>query len=478
MALMVGAYERLSDDKEAEARGVARQAADNENLAALRGWKIAEHYQDNDFSAYKENVIRPAFERLLADLESGVLDGVVVYNQDRFVRQPSDLERAIKVYDRARAAGRQLVFATVSGDLDLGSDDGITMARVMVAFANKASRDTARRVARKHLEFAQEGRPISAWRPFGWQEDRRTLEPKEAQAIREGARQLIAGVALADVCRQWNVAGTLTPRGNAWVPTAARQMFRNPRLVGQRIYKGETVRDIEGQPVLGQWEPILTVPEWEALQAELDSPERTKGIAWQKGQKALRKYLLSGLARCTACSAATLRGNAVTYRATSKQPARRTHSYTCGSCGKVSISGRALDGYVSDVFLGRLARMATVETPQEPWAGSTELDRVQQQMSELMTAYRRGHLPGTVVFPEVTVLDGRRVELLSERGQWEARNAKPMSEPGRLLAEWERMAVAERRAALEASLGAVLVHPAKSRSPIFDPSRVDLVWLE
>src|SRR5919206_574604 len=94
----VGAYERISDDKEEEARGVARQAADNEALSDLRGWKIAEHYQDNDVSAFKENIVRPAFERLLADLESGVLDGVVVYDQDRFVRQPSDLERAIRVY--------------------------------------------------------------------------------------------------------------------------------------------------------------------------------------------------------------------------------------------------------------------------------------------------------------------------------------------------------------------------------------------
>ena len=75
-------------------------------------------------------------------------------------------------------------------------------------------------------------------------------------------------------------------------------------------------------------------------------------------------------------------------------------------------------------------------------------------------------------------LTGRRTELVAERGQWEARNAKPMSEPARLLADWERMTVAERRAALEASLGAVLVRPAKTRSPIFDPSRVDLVWLE
>lgn len=468
---LVGAYERISDDKTEEALGVARQAKDNDALAALRGWTVAEHYQDNDVSAYKESVTRPAFERLLADLENGSIDGVVVYNQDRFVRQPADLERAIKVYDRAKAGGRDLVFATVSGDLDLGSDDGITMARVMVAFANKSSRDTARRVARKHLEFAQSGVPISAWRPFGWKDDRRTLEPKEAKAIRDGVAKLLAGVPLNEVCRQWNIAGTLTPRGNAWVSTAARQVFRNPRLVGHRIYKGEVVLGQDGEPVVGQWEPILDVPTWEALQAELDSPARTRGVAWQKGQKMLRKYLLSGLARCAACSASTLRGNAT------RRNGKPSHMYVCAACGKIGVSGPALDGFVADVFLGRLAQTAAVQPSHAPWSGEEELARVQAQVSELMTAYRAGTLPGTVVFPEVTALDERRSALVAERGQWEAAHARPMSEPARILADWTRMSVAEKRAALEASLGAVLVRPAVSRSPIFDSGRVDLIWL-
>jgi hypothetical protein len=48
MTLTVGAYERVWDDKEGEARGVARQAADDESLAKLRDWKIGEHYRDNE----------------------------------------------------------------------------------------------------------------------------------------------------------------------------------------------------------------------------------------------------------------------------------------------------------------------------------------------------------------------------------------------------------------------------------------------
>ena len=90
-----------------------------------------------------------------------MIDGVVVYDLDRFARQPVDLERAIRIFD-----GRVgLRFATVQSDIDLSSPDGRTMARVMVAFANKASNkasmDTSRRVRRKHLELAQRGVRLS-----------------------------------------------------------------------------------------------------------------------------------------------------------------------------------------------------------------------------------------------------------------------------------------------------------------------------
>jgi site-specific DNA recombinase len=118
--------------------GVGRQQADTRKLVDLRGWTLAEIYLDNDVSAYQPKVIRPDFERMLADLEAGVIQGIAVYDLDRLARQPADLERIISIYDR-----KPLVFATVQGDIDLSTPDGRTMARVMVAFANKASMDTA-----------------------------------------------------------------------------------------------------------------------------------------------------------------------------------------------------------------------------------------------------------------------------------------------------------------------------------------------
>jgi site-specific DNA recombinase len=161
--MRVGLYTRISEDIAGEGLGVARQEQDCRVLADRRGWTVAGVYEDNDVSAFTTKVKRPEFERLMEDLERGYLDGLVVYDLDRFARQPLDLERSIRIFD-----SRKLVFATVQSDIDLSTSDGRTMARIMVAFANKSSMDTSRRVRRKHLELARTGVPTGGWRPFGY----------------------------------------------------------------------------------------------------------------------------------------------------------------------------------------------------------------------------------------------------------------------------------------------------------------------
>ena len=111
------------------------------------------------------------------DLQSGVIDGVIAYDLDRLARQPRDLERLIDVFEERP----ELVFCTITNDIDLSTSDGRTMARVMVAFANKASADTGRRVARKHRELADAGKNGGGFPPFGWKADRITIDPEQAE---------------------------------------------------------------------------------------------------------------------------------------------------------------------------------------------------------------------------------------------------------------------------------------------------------
>lgn len=196
--MRVGLYVRISDDVEGQGLGVGRQEQDGRKVAERRGWSVARVYCDNDYSAFKAGVVRPEFEQLLADLGGAVIDGIVTYDLDRFARQPADLERAIAIYDRRPA----LVFGTVQSDIDLSTPDGRTTARVMVAFANKASMDTSRRVRRKHLELAQKGVPVGGHRPFGYKTDKVTIEPAEAQLVRQAAEDILRGVGLHTIARR------------------------------------------------------------------------------------------------------------------------------------------------------------------------------------------------------------------------------------------------------------------------------------
>ncbi len=80
-------YVRISSDQEGEGLGVARQLKDCTKWAKDRGITVADIYEDNDRSAYSGKV-RPAYERLCADLKDDVVDGVIVWHPDRLHRSP------------------------------------------------------------------------------------------------------------------------------------------------------------------------------------------------------------------------------------------------------------------------------------------------------------------------------------------------------------------------------------------------------
>jgi DNA invertase Pin-like site-specific DNA recombinase len=67
-------YVRISKDREGRSLGIARQEADARELAGRHGWDVVEVFSDNDTSAA---AYRPAFERLLEDIEGGRIDAVV-----------------------------------------------------------------------------------------------------------------------------------------------------------------------------------------------------------------------------------------------------------------------------------------------------------------------------------------------------------------------------------------------------------------
>lgn len=158
-------------------KGREVQELDCQAVAVKRGGRYVHTYEEPDTSAWKRRrvrqpdgtvvwrAIRPIFEGALEDLKRGVapngerLDGLIVYDLDRLTRDNRHLEDAIDVVVHHR---RPILDTT--GSVDLLTENGRSMARVLVAMSNKQSADTARRVARKHLAMQLAGIPTGGRR--------------------------------------------------------------------------------------------------------------------------------------------------------------------------------------------------------------------------------------------------------------------------------------------------------------------------
>ena len=150
----VGIYARISSDPEGDQLGVRRQIEDCKRLAAERGWVVVDVYVDDDISAWSGKR-RPEYERLLDDLRSGRIDGLVVWHLDRLHRHPRDLEAFLDLCD---AAGVDTL-GCVTGDVDLGTPVGRLTARMLGGLARYESDHKSERILRKHEELATAGKP-------------------------------------------------------------------------------------------------------------------------------------------------------------------------------------------------------------------------------------------------------------------------------------------------------------------------------
>jgi site-specific DNA recombinase len=65
---------------------------------ASQGWKaLPQHYDDPAYSG--GNIDRPALKKLLADIEAGRIDVVVVYKIDRLTRSLADFAKLVEAFD-------------------------------------------------------------------------------------------------------------------------------------------------------------------------------------------------------------------------------------------------------------------------------------------------------------------------------------------------------------------------------------------
>jgi len=285
--MRAGIYARISSDRDGESLGVERQLTDCRKLCAQRGWDISGEYVDNDISAAKPGKKRPEHERLMADIRSGNLDAVVVWDVDRLYRQPRELEPFV---DACEAAGLR-VLGSVGGDMDLNDENALFMLRMRVNIAAMEVAKLRKRMRRQKQERAEKGLTNGGHRALGFENDGVTIRESEAVHIRQAADRLLEGGSMSGIVRDWNEQGVPTVTGSHWTVTRLHQLLERPRLAGIRQYQGKEI----GKAV---WDPILDETTWRRVAALLKDPARQPP---KLNEKPGRVYPLRGVLRCVVC---------------------------------------------------------------------------------------------------------------------------------------------------------------------------------
>jgi site-specific DNA recombinase len=291
---------------------------------AGEGWTcLPDRYDDGGFTG--GNMDRPALKRLLADIEAGRVDCVVVYKVDRLSRSLLDFARILEAFDRHGVS-----FVAVTQQINSGTSMGRLMLNVLLSFAQFEREIIAERTRDKIAATRRKGK-WSGGRPLlGYDVDpqgtRLVVNKNEAAKVKAIFDLYLEHESLLPVVQElerrgwtnkcWTTRSGKEAGGGPLDKTALHRLLTNPVYAGKVRYK----RELHG----GEHTAIVEAAAVDRVQALLRRNSRTGGAAVRNQFGAL----LKGLLRCGCC------GCAMTPAPSTKNKVKRYRYYVCTTAQK------------------------------------------------------------------------------------------------------------------------------------------------
>ena len=300
-----------------------REAGEN-YIASQReeGWSLLpQRYDDGGFTG--GNMDRPALQRLIADIEAGKIDCVVVYKLDRLSRSLLDFARMMEIFEKHKVS-----FVSVTQLFNTATSMGRLMVNILLSFAQFEREIIGERTRDKIAATKRKGKwcghPILGYDidPKGY---RLVVNEEEAAMVRAIFALYLEHEALLPVVQELERRGWTNKRwvnkagkecgGSAFDKTSLHRLLTKIVYTGKVRYKDE-VHD-------GEHEAIIQPAVWEQVQAVLRRNGRSGGAPVRNQFGAL----LRGLIHCGSC------GCSMTPAHTTKGD-RRYRYYTCTTAQK------------------------------------------------------------------------------------------------------------------------------------------------
>jgi DNA invertase Pin-like site-specific DNA recombinase len=244
---------------------------------AQEGWKVLPAtYDDGGFSG--GNIERPALQRLLADIDAGRVDTVVVYKIDRLTRSLADFA---KIVERLDAAGAS--FVSVTQAFNTTTSMGRLTLNVLLSFAQFEREVTGERIRDKIAASKAKGMWMGGTLPLGY--DGPTDLATRALVVNEGEAEQVRlifrrYIELGSVSALERWLHQQAIRSKAHLTRSGRAMGGLPfsrgalfHLLANRTYLGEITHKDKSYP--GAHPPIVEPALFDAAQALLSANRTT-----------------------------------------------------------------------------------------------------------------------------------------------------------------------------------------------------------
>ena len=244
------------------------------------GWVATrDRYDDGGFSG--GNLERPGLKQLLADIDDGLVDVVVVYKIDRLSRSLMDFSKLVEVFDR-----NDVTFVSVTQSFNTTTSMGRLTLNILLSFAQFEREVIGERIRDKVAASRKRGIWMGGYVPLGYDVQDRKLLVNEAEAasvrriferfVELGSATVLARELRGDGFR--NKQGTLIDKGYLY------------RLLNNRVYRGEAVH--KGKAYPGEHDAIIDEALWDQVHAILKESPRKRANNSRSRTPALLKGLI------------------------------------------------------------------------------------------------------------------------------------------------------------------------------------------
>jgi DNA invertase Pin-like site-specific DNA recombinase len=241
------------------------------------GWTvIATEYDDGGYSG--GTMERPGLQRLLADIENGRIDVVVVYKVDRLTRALSDFAKLVEIFDRCSVS-----FISITQQFNTTTSMGRLTLNILLSFAQFERELIGERVRDKMAASKKKGMWMGGTVPLGYDvKDRKLIVNKtEARTVIDIYRRYLRLKSVRALQSELDIAGIRSKRRVRPDGTeSGNQRFSQGALyllLQNRTYRGQTTH--KGNAYPGEHAAIVDQPLWDAVQAVLaaNRVERASG---------------------------------------------------------------------------------------------------------------------------------------------------------------------------------------------------------